>query len=95
MQKYLSVQLETLAFLLQIFYLTLEFESELLYVLLPFFFEFLELIVILHGGLVKIPGLHGELCLQLVYLTTIQFLKPCKLMLQSIILNRYILILMQ
>ena len=62
---------------------------------MTFLLEFLELPVVLKSGLFEILGLHGQLSLKLMDLSSIKFLETGQLMLESLILDRNILVLMQ
>lgn len=59
----------------------------MLHILLTFFFELLELVVVLHRCLLEVAVFHLELRLQLVDLATVQFLEPSKFVLESVVLN--------
>lgn len=45
-------------------------------------------------GFLEVLRLHRQLCLQLMDLSTVNLLKPAQLMLETIVLDRQILILM-
>ena len=57
--------------------------------------ELFELAVVLQGSFLEILGFHGELGFQLMDLSAIKFLETGQFMLESLILDRNVLILME